>query len=72
MLYVPFLLFVFTLLLGSRRLDGGSPLGGVLLQEGAEFIDVNKSFGRVGLGSRQAAAQSVPELHGHQELRRRL
>ncbi len=38
----------------------------MLLEYSAQFIDVDKSFGTVGLSASQTSSQGVPELHGWQ------
>lgn len=58
---------------GTRpRLNFGDDLpllGCMLLQHSAQFIDVDKGFGTVCLGTSQTVSQGVPELHGWQILR---
>lgn len=38
----------------------------MLPEYSAQFIDVDKCFGAVGLNTGQTSSQSVPELHGRQ------
>ncbi len=44
----------------------------MLFKNGAEFINVDEGFASVGLGSCEAAAQSVTKLHRRQEGRQGL
>lgn len=58
--------------LRRERLYGAPLPSRVLLKNGAEFVNVDEGFPRVGLGPCEAAAQSVSKLHRRQEGRQGL
>lgn len=72
LLYICPIALLLRFCLRRERLYGAPLPSRVLFKNGAEFVNVDEGFPRVGLGPCEAAAQSVSKLHRRQEGRQGL